>query len=191
MFAGMPLQTSFVNELAWTCCLFLGAVFLLSGVLKMGSWRRFRDTLTLMELVPRSWTSTVVWWIVILEVALGLNLILMPVTQLTGAIVIVTLALFICILGQYRWRGNRDLACGCFADFERKTPVVDLIIRNLLLVAMALPLVTVPRVNFPGWQALHWILAAVTSAGLWLAWKGINQLKEILALQREEASAFI
>lgn len=96
--------------------------------------------------------------------------------------VVSLLGLFIVVLAWYRLRGNREIACGCFADFDRKTRTVHLIYRNVLLAAMAVPLLMVARVSVPDWGLSDWLLAIFTLAGLCVAWKGLLQVGEVVAL---------
>lgn len=174
------------NELAWTSCLFLGAVFAASGLLKLRHFVRFRDSLASMELVPRTWTYPLVWCLIALELVLAISLLTAPGTRWTGALVVGLLGVFIAVLAWHRWRGHREISCGCFADFDHKTRTVNLILRNVLLVVMALPLVWIGRVELPDWGVSDWLLAGLTLVGLGIAWKGLVVVGEILDLRKLE-----
>ena len=173
-------------EFACLCGLFLGLVLLISGCLKLWHWRRFRDTLRAMEMVPPALLDAVLWCVVAAELCLCVCLLSATATNVSGLLVILLLAAFTLTLCCYRLRGNKELVCGCFADFQRKSSVVFLIVRNLVLTLLALPLLVVEESAFPTWQPLQWFLAGLTLTGVWLTWRAFAQVVEVFALQRQE-----
>jgi hypothetical protein len=177
------------NELAWISCLLLGVVFAVSGALKLRHTSRFRDSLASMELLPRSWTYPVIWCLVLVELLLAVNLLTATASRWTGFAVIGLLGVFIVVLAWYRLRGNREITCGCFADFDHKTRTMYLVFRNALLSALAVPLLLVERVRVPNWTLLDWLLAVFTLVGIYIAWKGMLQVADALALRKLEIAA--
>jgi hypothetical protein len=177
------------NETAWLSCLLLGVVFGVSGALKLRHTSRFRDSLASMELVPRSWTYPLVWCLILVELLLALNLLTATASRATGIAVLGLLGVFIVFLSWHRLRGNREIACGCFADFDRKSQTMHLVFRNVLLVALAAPLLWVERVTVPDWRLSDWVLAICTLVGLYVAWTGMLQVADVIALRRLEVAA--
>jgi len=95
------------------------------------------------------------------------------------------LACFTLTLAVYRWRGGRELACGCFAEFDEKTPTSIVLARNLLLLGAGLPLLweqNLPLAN----GSEEWVWATITVAGLVLTWSMLHRLADAIMLVRSE-----
>jgi uncharacterized membrane protein YphA (DoxX/SURF4 family) len=125
-------------QLIWLVQIFLGTVFVLSGISKFLGGSQFRDTLAAMELVPPPLSEVFAYLLPPLEVVAGLSVILgwWWTTALGTLAGLVTL--FALMLSLYRWRGGRQVVCGCFGDFQTKSSTLSLIGRNLLLLALLL-----------------------------------------------------
>ncbi len=78
------------------------------------------------------------------------------------------------------------MVCGCFADFERKTPTVPLIVRNVVLLVLAVPLLFGPR-EAAGRGPGEWLLAGSAVVGLMLVWILLGRLTEAVTLLRSTA----
>jgi hypothetical protein len=167
----------------WLSALLLGIIFLISGVLKLINWTRFRDTLAAMELLPSSAARSVGWILPPAEAALGTAMIAQWHPAVTGPTLLVLLTGFILALTMYRWRGGKELVCGCFADFENKTATVPLLLRNVLLLILAVPLLIAPR-DAAGRSVADWLLASTAVIGLILAWMLLARLTEAVILLR-------
>ena len=137
--------TALTADWPWLSALLAGTVFLLSGVLKLIYWTRFRDTLAAMGLFPSPAARGCRWILPPLEVGLGAAVVAQWQLALTGPALLGLLVSFILALAVYRLRGGKELVCGCFADFEHKTPTVPLIVRNVVLLVLAVPLLFGPR----------------------------------------------
>jgi hypothetical protein len=167
----------------WLSALLLGAVFLLSGALKLTSWTRFRDTLSAMELLPPRLARALGWVLPPLEAALGAAVVAQWQLALTGPALLVLLTGFTLALALYRLRGGKELVCGCFADFEGKTATASLILRNVLLLALAVPMLIGSR-DAAGRGGADQVLAGTVVIGLMLAWVLLGRLTEAVTLLR-------
>jgi hypothetical protein len=167
----------------WLSALLLGTVFLLSGALKLPSWTRFRDTLAAMEVLPSRLARALGWVLPPLEAALGAAVVARWRLELTGPALLVLLGGFTLALSVYRLRGGKELVCGCFADFEGKTATASLIVRNVLLLALAVPMLIGPP-DAAARGAAGWLLAGTAVVGLLLAWLLLGRLTEAVTLLR-------
>ncbi len=167
----------------WLSALLAGAVFVLSGTLKLFQWTRFRDTLSAMELLPSLLARGVGWVLPPVEACLGAAVLAQWRLALTGPALLGLLVAFTLALGVYRLRGGKELVCGCFTDFEHKTATASVILRNVVLSVLAAPLLFGPR-EAPVRGAAEWLLAGSATAGLVLAWLLLGRLAEAVALLR-------
>jgi len=163
--------------------LLLGAIFLISGSLKLAHWIEFHDTFSAMELFP-GWLAELISRVLApIEIALGFLVLTRWRPAVTGPLLLAMLIGFVAGLGVHRLRGKKKLVCGCFADFERERSTSNAILRNLLLLAAALLLVfgqsTPAR---PNWN--DWLLASATAAGTVLSWTMLSLLAETIELVR-------
>jgi Methylamine utilisation protein MauE len=171
---------------AWLSALLLGTIFLISGALKLIHWTQFRDTLSAMELLPSRLARGVGWVLPPLEVALGAAAVAQWHLALTGPALLGLLVGFILALTVHRLRGGKELVCGCFADFEHKTATVPLILRNVLLLALAAPLLLGPR-DVAGRSLADWLPVGAAVVGLMLTWMLLRRLTETVTLLRAAA----
>jgi uncharacterized membrane protein YphA (DoxX/SURF4 family) len=182
----MNIQGDLGADLRWLSGIFLGIVFLISGVAKLVHPIRFRDTLAAMEVLPRRLTRWVAWSLPGVEILVGAATLAgwPPAGPLLAGLI----ACFLCILALYRWRGGKELVCGCFADLDHKTATWVLMVRNALLIAAGLPLAFVH--DPPAQRGLEeWLLAATIVLGGMLAWLLVNRLAETIAVLRAERNA--
>src|SRR5262249_872016 len=145
----------------------------------------FRDTLSAMEVLPSRLARGVGWVLPPLEVALGAAVVAQWQLALTGPALLVLLGSFTLALILYRLRGGKELVCGCFADFEGKTATVPLMLRNVLLVILAIPLL-IGSGDTTDRGAAEWLLAGMAVVGLMLAWLLVGRLSEAVTLLRSE-----
>jgi hypothetical protein len=179
------------GNLEWLSRLFLGTLFVVSGSLKLARRTRFRDTIAAMELVRPAIASGVAATLPPLEIALGVLLLARWRGPVPGALTLAALAGFSLVLAVYRLRGGLEIACGCFADFDRKVRTSTVIVRNLLLIAAALPLLSGTDPSLPSRTTGDWLTAATTMVGLVVGWNLLARLVETVVLlqsdQRGEA----
>ena len=172
----------------WFCSALLGVVFLAAGGLKLRSHERFRDTLATTELLPAAAIGAASWLVPLAEVAVGAAL-LAPigprVAGLAGAAGL--LAAFLGFLLIYRLRGHRELSCGCFADFEKKTSVSLLLLRNAVLLAAWLVAWSNRGLPPPSLSALEAAFAGLGFLGLAVLWISTRHVAETFRLWRAYA----
>jgi Methylamine utilisation protein MauE len=171
----MAISILLAADVTWLASLFLGTVFIISGLAKVARRAKFQDTLAAMELLPRGLVPGVALGLPVLETALGLWVGVGCWRALAGAVVAGLLLGFLAVLALYRWRGGTEIACGCFADFEHKTPTSALILRNVLLLIAAVPLLVVPD-SAAARDPTGWLLAATVVVGVFLSWSLVNRL---------------
>jgi len=178
-----------MTELQWLSRLFLGVVFVISGSVKFFAWIKFRDTLSAMEIFPRWLTSGIAWLLPPLEIAVGIAVVIGWRLSVSGPLLLILVLCFLLVLALYRLRGGKDLVCGCFGDFERKTTTASLILRNILLLASGLPLLIPQSQSLANRGLEEWIIASTVVLGVLLAWLLLSRLVETVLLLRAEGRA--
>lgn len=174
-------------ELKWLSRLLLGTVFIISGVAKFVYWTRFRDTLGAMEILPRWLTGRVSVALPLLEILLGFLVFVGWRLSVSGPLLLSLLVCFLLVLVLYRLRGGKELICGCFADFEHKTPTSSLILRNILLVVSGFPLLIPWDQSVVKRGLVEWMMASTVVLGVLLVWSLSSRLAETVALLRAES----
>lgn len=174
-----------MSEAGWLSRLLLGSVFVVSGAAKFFEWRRFGDTLAAMEIFPPRFARAIARLIPPLELLLGICLIAGWKLAVSGRAGLILLTGFTLTLAIYRWRGGKELACGCFSDFEQKTSTSSVIVRNMLLLGAGVALL--PEQPLSSKHGLDdWAIAIMVVAGLVLAWSMLHWLADIAKLIRLE-----
>ncbi len=110
--------TALTADCPWLSALLAGTVFLLSGVLKLIYWTRFRDTLSAMGLFPVSAARAVGWVLPPLETALGAAVVAQWRLALTGPALLGLLVGFILALAVYRWRRGQRVGLRLLCRFR-------------------------------------------------------------------------
>jgi hypothetical protein len=177
-----------IADVQWLSALLLGTTFVLSGSLKLAYWARFRDTFSAIDLLPRGIAQIGAVILPPLEIGLGAWVCTEWQRAVSVPLLLGLLATFLAVLTVYRARGGKELACGCFADFDHKTPTAALIVRNALLIVPAVPLLTshTPHVTH---SSAEWVIGGLTIAGVLVAWSLFNRLGEVMVMLRAEARA--
>jgi hypothetical protein len=175
-------------DFQWLASLFLGTVFIYSGSAKLLFRAKFRDALSAMDLFPRWLTEAISWIVAPLELALGIATVIACQLRVTGHAAVALLVGFSLVLALYRLRGGKEVACGCFADFDETTATSTLILRNLLLLACAIPLLFVHGEPMPARRLVEWLLALTVAFGVQIGWRLLNRLTETVAALRAASS---
>jgi uncharacterized membrane protein YphA (DoxX/SURF4 family) len=164
----------------------LGAVFCVSGALKLSHWSEFHDTFSAMELFPRWFTYFVSRVLPPLECFLGISVVIAWKPALTGRLLLLLILSFLTALALYRLRGGKRLVCGCFGNFYTATSAWSLIVRNVMLLTAAI-LVGVTRNPLADATGRDWFFVSLTVCGLMLCWNLISRLADTIHLIRDYA----
>ncbi len=176
--------SSFVGSLSSTLALLCGVLLVYGGVRKAVALGRFRDTLSALELFPRSGATISAPMIVVGELAIAAGLL--AGTPLAAWTAIGMILSFTVALAVYRLRGGTLLRCGCFGDFEHPRPTSHAIARNVALLAALLMVALVPTPAMVAFGAAE-LLIMGTSVGLVIVlWTSVLGIVEILRLYLDE-----
>ena len=161
-----------MSEAGWLSSILTGSVFLFSGIAKFFEWRRFGDTLAALEIFPPRLARAIARLIPPLETLLGICLIAEWKLAVTGRTALILLTGFTVTLAIHRWRGSKELTCGCFADFDEKTSTSSVIARNVCLLGAGLPLL--PEQSLSSQHGLEdWAMAIMVVVGIMLSWSNV------------------
>lgn len=167
----------------------LAAVFAFAGLSKLRGRRHFRDVLGALELFPPPLPSVLARLVPAVELVLAAVLLARVVPVFAGLAAACSLLAFSVVLAVYRARGGTHLRCGCFGDSDRPHSTMSALIRNAVLLAVALVSTSAPQVLAAG----DAVATAITVAGLLGAWhlgKAAVELSRLSAHEREEQASW-
>ena len=151
----------------------LAALFCVAVIHKFRALPEFQAALRDYRLLPARWTALVAHALVALELLVVLGLLSNNdawTAVAAGLLCVYALAMLI-NLG----RGRRELDCGCGGPAGRQSIGAGLVLRNLVLAAVALFTVQAPESARPlSW--LDWFTALAASATMVLIWAAATQL---------------
>lgn len=149
---------------------FVGTVgLLLAGIFLPSAWSKLRAMDELegivadYRLLPEPLVRPAARVLPVLEIVAGI-LVLLPATGAAGALLATALLLlFVAAMAINLARGRREIDCGCFLGRQKERIGWRLVARNLLLVALAAPLVVNEPAAAPGLLDLLTVLFAAGS----------------------------
>ncbi len=151
-----------------TAALALFLVFAGAAVTKMAAWTELPGVVRNFRLLPAALVAPASWALPPLELALALAVLAGPLRTPAGACLLLLLAAFAAAIGINLARGRSDIDCGCFASALKQTLSWWLVLRNALLMALAL-LCTLPA----GTRALagtDWVTIAAGAVSLFFVY---------------------
>lgn len=183
-------MTAYIGAL---CTWAVGTVLIASGSLKRGTAEAFRQSMIQLQL-PR-WTWTDRWFARVFpwfELALGMGAVLLPGPwqEIAAVGVLALFTVFLIVVVQAN-RRPVPVSCNCFGGLGNDTVSFRTIVRNAVLVALALSAVglhrspaTVAAERFADWcYPVPAVLAVVVAAAL-ICWRGVVQRRRQTRLVR-------
>ena len=119
---------------------FFGGVFVYAGILKVADPMSFLDDVRSFDLIGDPFAAWLAMGLPWLEIFAGLAV--MSGFLRSGGLLILnaSLLIFLVAISISWWRGI-DIRCGCFGHSDASTSYRDLILRDLLLLAVGIVLV--------------------------------------------------
>lgn len=164
------------------CSWIAGTVLVSSGVLKLGTAKTFQVTLSQFGLPQWTWqdrrfAQAFPWC----EITLGLALLLLPApVQLLPAAVILALFVAFLVLVVRVWRRPAPVSCNCFGGLGDDTVGARTVIRNAVLVALAVAALALHRApasvtadRLAGWCYPVPAVIAIAVAGGLVGWRSV------------------
>ncbi len=121
----------------WIARLFLAAIFLYAGIVKIGASERFAVTVAQFSILPPQWITGFSIGLPIFEVVIGLAL-LTPWTARVGALA--AAALLVGFIGALGWAWSQGVTtdCGCFGETPTNDSPALAMARDVALLAITL-----------------------------------------------------
>jgi Methylamine utilisation protein MauE len=160
--------------IGWTVVLVLAGVFAAAALTKLRALDAFVGVVHNYRLVPEPLERPVAYGLPVVELAIAVGVLLPAVRAPAALAAALLLALFAGAMAINLVRGRRDIDCGCFATVLRQRLSWPLVLRNLLLAALALLLMPGMGVRSLGWLDLVTIGCAATA--LVLVYAAASQL---------------
>ena len=149
--------------IGWTVALVLAGVFGAAAIAKLRALDAFVGVVHNYRLVPEPLERPLAYALPIVELAIAAG-VLLPAGRAPAALAAaVMLVLFAGAMAINLMRGRRDIDCGCFATVLRQRLSWPLVARNLLLAAVALPVVPGPGMRGLDWLDLVTVGGAATA----------------------------
>lgn len=156
------------------------ATFLLSYLFIVAAWQKissidhFQQVLIDYQIAPESWSPLLARGLPMLELCAGLALLIPPARDPALVLLTALLATYSAAIALNLLRGRSDIDCGCSGPWQQQALSAWLIVRNTVLLSVAILARSTPQVETIG--ALGWglgILGAVVAA---LIYHSSNQL---------------
>jgi hypothetical protein len=160
--------------IGWTVVLVLAGVFGAAAMTKLRALDAFVGVVHNYHLVPEPLERPIAYVLPVVELAIAVG-VLAPATRAPAAIAAaILLALFAGAMAINLARGRRDIDCGCFATVLRQRLSWPMVLRNLLLAALAL--LVVPELGARGLGWLDLVTIGCASAALVFAYAAASRL---------------
>lgn len=161
-----------LSLLSGTAAAFLSLIFAQSVASKMADMDAFIATIDAYRLVPPAAGGVAARGLVAAEI-LAIVAILTPLGRSGGASLVVTLLLgYAVAITINLLRGRHHIECGCGGP--RQSIGYPLVLRNVLLAAIGMFLLTVPSISLVAGEV---VLAGASGITLWLGWIVAEQLR--------------
>jgi len=149
--------------IGWTVVLVLAGVFDAAAITKLRALDAFVGVVHNYRLVPEPLERPIAYALPVVELAIAVG-VLLPTGRAPAALAAaILLALFAGAMAINLMRGRRDIDCGCFATVLRQRLSWPLVLRNLLLAALALLVVPGLGARGLGWLDLVTVGCASTA----------------------------
>lgn len=129
----------------FAAALFLGGLFLYSGLIKAGAGRQFAIALAPFTILPENWLQPFAMGLAWAEVLAG-TLVIVPFTRKIGAAAILGLCLL--FIGVLSWALANGIIvdCACFGEGGAPSAgkMIAAIVRDILLAGLAAILIAKP-----------------------------------------------
>jgi uncharacterized membrane protein YphA (DoxX/SURF4 family) len=116
--------------------IFLGLVFLLSGISKLLELSSFTATINNFQIVPLCFSKSVAIVLACLESGSGLMLLLGFQTKVSSGIVVILLIIFLAAIIPVLATGQ-EMDCGCFGSLSHDKVGSGLLVRDVILLGLA------------------------------------------------------
>ncbi|MDF1585620.1 MauE/DoxX family redox-associated membrane protein [Marinimicrococcus flavescens] len=127
--------------LLWTARLSLAGIFGAAAVTKLAALEPFAGVVRNYRLLPEAAVRPVALGLPVLELLLAAGLLVPATSRAAAGGVAVLLLAFAAAMAVNIRRGRVNIDCGCFMTVLRQRLSWGLVVRNLLLVLLALPLI--------------------------------------------------
>lgn len=161
---------------------FLALLFLTAAWSKLTHVEEFYGVVRNFRLVPDGASRILAWALPVAELLIAVGLVVRPLTPLAASAAAVLLVVFAIALGINVLRGRTSIDCGCLRQGLKQPVSGSLVVRNLVLAALAVVIVVMlPRVGQAGLVDITTGLMAGATA--MLIYLGASLLGGIVALQ--------
>ncbi|WP_265444357.1 MauE/DoxX family redox-associated membrane protein [Flexivirga meconopsidis] len=174
------MSGAWADLLGALCSWAIGAVLVVSGILKLGTAEKFQLTVAQFQLPQWTWRdrrfATAFPWV---EIGLGLGVVLLPTPwQVIFAVAILALFVAFLVLVIQVARRPVPVSCNCFGGLGDDTVGIRTIVRNGVLVALAVAAVALHRSpasvaadRLATWCYVIPALLALATGGALVAWR--------------------
>jgi uncharacterized membrane protein YphA (DoxX/SURF4 family) len=118
--------------------LLLSIIFFMSSISKIQQPQQFIETISLYDLLPKTWSKSIAFTIIYLELVLALLFLIGWQSRFVAEVCLFLLIVFSCAVGINVIRGRTQIGCGCLGPNHSAKINLKLIGRNLILMIAAL-----------------------------------------------------
>jgi len=154
--------------------LLLSYLFIVAGWQKISSIDHFRQVLIDYRIAPESWSPLLARGLPMLELGAGLALLVPPMRDPALVVLIALLTIYSAAIALNLVRGRSGIDCGCSGPGQQQPLSAWLIVRNAVLLSVAILARSAPQAGTIG--AVGWGLGIPGAVVAALIYHSSNQL---------------
>ncbi|MBV6422252.1 MAG: hypothetical protein NAOJABEB_00027 [Steroidobacteraceae bacterium] len=154
--------------------LLLSYLFVIAGWQKLSTFNYFQQVLADYQILPKSWVPLVARTLPLLEVGAGLALLVPFAHDPALMLLTVLLAIYSAAIALNILRGRSEIDCGCAGPGQEQAISAWLIVRNTVLLSLALLARTMPQAETIG--AMGWVVGLLGAVLAAVIYHSSNQL---------------
>jgi uncharacterized membrane protein YphA (DoxX/SURF4 family) len=178
------VQLLTASAVHWAAILLLAGIFLPSAWSKLRALDEFTGIVADYRLVPAPLVEPVARILPVLEIAAGLGIVLPPTRPAAAGLACALLLLFAAAMAINLARGRREIDCGCYLGRQKERIGWPLVVRNLLLAAVALLLLRPTTAPASFLELLTIVLASGSLLALYAAFSRLAGLAPLARARR-------
>jgi hypothetical protein len=168
----------------------IALIFSAAAIAKLTAWRELPGVVRNFRVLPRVLVMPVALFLPLLEAAIGPSILIKETRAIAALCAAVLFTIFGAALSVNYYRGRRHIDCGCFRSDLKQPISIAVIVRNGVLAAVALSLLSSGGTGAHSPSALltplAWAIAAAAALTLFLCYLSIGLLFQAPAPSYED-----
>ncbi|MED0670464.1 MauE/DoxX family redox-associated membrane protein [Aneurinibacillus aneurinilyticus] len=168
-----------------------GVLFLFTSLDKIRSWKKHKLAIDNYQLTPTYLSGFLLVFFVVIELFISISLLFYSVNLINTIFIMLILFIYTVAIILNIYRGHTNISCGCGGFLESKKLSVNIVLRNLLLIACSIILLFLKDENIFLLTSLEKIKFMFISTILLLLYGVCNQILSIIHLLKNFLKTYI